>query len=418
MVGRMGCAKFAAGMVAISLAAPAPATARSLADKLSRAISTPFEISLPGQGQSVVFPGSPPFFTEVLQRIAVRGADFPATSTTPGATFEYNPQLGIFEQSSSLGPVFAERADTVGEGHFEFGMSFLFGDLDEFDGGDFEQTSTDFGIFDESGELIATSREHLAIRSFSLEHSIFSFSATYGITSHWDVNLLMPVIYSTLRMRGDVTLPLFDGGGAALGEAVGPVATSGSAFGPGDLLLRSKYRLVDNYPFQIAGELALRFPTGREDDFQGLGDFTITPLLVMSRDFGPNDVHMNVGMEVNTHVIERTRVRYALGGSVQLIENVTFLADIIGSSSLAEEKFFVPGVPGASIQGGAQVKGLSAFPLGTTVAINKTNIVDFATGVKFNIGGHVVGYLGAILPLTDDGLRASVLPTASFEVPF
>ena len=68
----------------------------------------------------------------LVKQLAPSAADFPAISTVPGFTYRYNPQIDEFERSSaSLGPVFVERAHTLGQGKFDLGFSYLFVDFDE-----------------------------------------------------------------------------------------------------------------------------------------------------------------------------------------------------------------------------------------------------------------------------------------------
>src|SRR5262249_19679597 len=46
----------------------------------------------------------------LVKQMAASAADFPAISTAPGFTYQYNTQLQVFERSSNLlGPVFVER---------------------------------------------------------------------------------------------------------------------------------------------------------------------------------------------------------------------------------------------------------------------------------------------------------------------
>src|SRR5262245_51293350 len=80
-----------------------------------------------------------------VESLAVRGIDFPIPPTAPGFVYSYDPQLQTFTRSKSLGPSFSERPDTVGQGRFDVGMSFLFGDLDSVDGGGFGASEAAFG---------------------------------------------------------------------------------------------------------------------------------------------------------------------------------------------------------------------------------------------------------------------------------
>src|SRR6185503_18506560 len=104
-------------LLALALTADRAALAGSLADLL-------------GPGNVVVDP-----LRFQLERGLARGLDFPATATTPGFTYQYDPALGDFRRTSaSLGPAFLERADTVGKGRFDVGLSMLYAAPDEIDG--------------------------------------------------------------------------------------------------------------------------------------------------------------------------------------------------------------------------------------------------------------------------------------------
>src|SRR5262249_58699475 len=103
----------------------------------------------------------------------------------------------------------------------------------------------------------------------------------------------------------------------------------------GHTLLRRQYRFRDD-PDRAKrdGALTLRMPSGNPGNFQGLGDFTITPTLVVSRAIGRNDVHMNLGMEFDTADAERTRAHNAIGVTLQPRAWLAILLDVLGSSGL------------------------------------------------------------------------------------
>src|SRR3990170_5206492 len=52
---------------------------------------------------------------------------FPVSSTGGGFTFQYDSELEVFTRTTdSLGPVFAERAITLGRGKINFGFSYTY----------------------------------------------------------------------------------------------------------------------------------------------------------------------------------------------------------------------------------------------------------------------------------------------------
>lgn len=422
---RRECKWFAAAVCAVAVCAAAGNARASLADKLGRLTNTPEVVSgVPGLGVGPFdIPSTGNVATEIVQRLAVRGIDFPVTSTTPGVAFRLNPRLGVFEQVESLGPVFAERAESLGKGKFELGLSILYADLNEFNGGDLELATPSglFALSDADTGDVLYNLDRVQRIDFSLEQFLVNFSATYGITDRWDVNLLMPIVHSYLSAVSNDTVFLTDPTGAGGAVDLAPIGVTDDAFGPGDLQVRTKYRLLDD-PVQLAGVLSTRFPTGDPADFQGIGDFTVTPLFVASKTFGSHEIHFNGGFEINADDLERSRARYALGGSLQIIEELALLVDFIGSSGLAEDDFTTSALVGAAT--GVTVNSVSVVratpPVVGTIdaSIDRTDIIDMATGFKFRIADRVIGFLGAIVPLNDDGLRADYIPTGAVEVPF
>ena len=373
------------------------------------------------------------FFGPTVQRLAIRGTDFPNTSTVPGFTYVYDPKLQVLERSTQLGPVFTERTETVGSGRFEFGASFLFASLQQIDGGGFGTSSSAIGVAPGSlGDQAPDADvliQDVTIDSFRIEDYVLNLYGTYGITDRWDVNLLVPLVYSRMRVRAH--RDFFGGVLAADGSIEDEQRITGSnrsadgdALGIGDILIRTKYRLVDPAPVGVATALTIRTPSGEEDDFQGLGDVTLTPLLVLSYPFGAYSLHGTLGFEFNVDDIERTRGRYTVGGSAQLFEKLgfigrtAFLADFLGSSALGADEFESPpntvGDPGA---------GVSAVGVGsannTLLEVNRTDLLDLAAGIKTALPGNGVLYVGAIIPLNDDGIRVEeAIPTGGIEFGF
>src|SRR5262245_37437940 len=170
-------------VLGILIAGP-PASARTISDSLGTFINDK------GLGTVVSGVAFPNIAGEFIQRVALGSLQLPVPANSTSFTFSYNPALGVFERSSgSLGPVFVDRAETVGEGRFDLIFSYQFANLKDLDGDRFGpqlefafqsqvQGSQVFGAF--VGD------------DFNLKQNVFAFNATYGITDHWDVNLLVP----------------------------------------------------------------------------------------------------------------------------------------------------------------------------------------------------------------------------------
>jgi hypothetical protein len=388
--------------------AASPGFAASLAGRLHQFID---QNGFPTSGQF----GEP--YTPIIEKLALRGIDFPATATAPSYTYEFNFETGVPERSSgSIGPEFVERADTVGRGRFAFGVSELYADVTQFDGHDFAKDFVTAGRV-QQGNL--TVEQAFAATDFHLKSYVTSFSLTYGLTDVWDVNLLAPVVHTSLEVNGTSAAIAQIGSGPPQ-QATQQAGFGASATGLGDVLVRSKYRLYESDRVRVAAELGLRLPTGDAKNFHGLGDTTITPSLVLSRPWGRHDLHASFGVEYNADDLERTRARYALGASLQPWERVAFLVDVLGSSSFQDDHFTysAPLVSKRVETTGIDDLIQSAQNGVVTAFVPRSDVVDLALGFKVNPFGSLVGFAEAIVPLTHDGLRAEVIPTAGVEWSF
>src|SRR5439155_22891891 len=167
-------------------------------------------------------------------------------------------------QAGPLGSVFLERTETVGRGRLTLGVDYLFADLTRFDGRDLAE-QLDYASDLQFGDVRVRTR--LRFQTFSLQFHQLAASATYGLGERWDVNLLVPLVYTRLDVKADRV-------GRVDGEVRvrDTVRLSDDASGIGDLLLRTKYRLPTETPVEVGAAPDLYAPTHPEGDLHGLGD--------------------------------------------------------------------------------------------------------------------------------------------------
>ena len=348
-----------------------------------------------------------------MQRALAQATDFPATTTTPGFTYRYDPASGAYVRvTGTLGPAFLERAETIGAGHVDLSISYLHARFTHINGETLsESLSSKFLV--KSGSLIVPQR--IETRDFSITSNVVYFSATYGLDDRTDVNLLLPVYYTS--MQGERRFSFFGQPGDEF------ESLDGNAFGPGDLLLRGKRRFLEGDSWDVAAGLTLHLPSGSEANFQGTGDVTVTPSLVASW-IGPAvEVHGSAGIDIDSTDLQRSGVRYGVGASWAPLERLTLLTDLVGTSGFSTEdlSFFVADRRLVSIRGEFDPPLVArAVGNGTefTTTINRTDVVDLAFGVKVNVFGDLICFASAIVPLTEDGARASVIPAGGIQYGF
>ncbi len=361
----------------------------------------------------------------LTSKLSAEAADFPAISTVPGFTYRYDEKLQVFEPvTGSLGPIFVERPETLGKGKFEFGLSYAYVDFKQLNGTNLDDLSFTLAHNDccpTVGTLGQPAFEDDTITvnfdKFELTSNVFTLTGTYGLTDCFDVNLLLPVVYTSMDVRGvatinETTVPpthFFDDARSVTQETR---SVSDNHLGVGDLQLRSKYRFKPIAGFGTAAGLTFRFPTGSQDDFQGFGDFTLEPFFVTARDFGAFNVHAATGFQIDPESLDRTRIRYGGGVAWQALDRVAIIADIIGSSNITTEEDSIE-VPQFN-----QVNQQAPSSFETTTTRFHTDIVDIAPGIKVNIAGSAVAFFSAFVPLNDSGLRADFIPIGGVEMSF
>src|SRR5436305_8792666 len=229
--------------------------------------------------------------TPLAERLAVRGIDFPVASTTPGFTYRFNFELATPERLTLLGSNLAERADTVGRRRLDLGVFFVRGDLDKVDGEDFGRVRAPIQVLRQQFFL----DERVHVDSFHLLQTVVDMTATYGLTDRWDLNALVPIVLTEVDARTSVRFEVLDRSRELLGHTHTTRELHEEAYGPGDVLLRSKYRTWEGDHLWLALGTTLRLPTGNEDNLQGVGDVIVTPSIILSRPLGGKDLHANLG---------------------------------------------------------------------------------------------------------------------------
>ena len=370
-------------------------------------------------------------FGLLVKQLAPSAADFPAISTVPGFTFHYNPQLQVFERSSSsLGPVYVERPQTLGAGKFDLGVSYLSVSYEELNGKSLDRLKfRGLGHNDccgnppsENTPPFEIDTADLLFEDFELRSHVVSFFGTYGITDRWDVNLLVPVVFTSLYLEARQRLNNESGTNTHFFAVATQQSERFTKFdedkaGVGDIQLRTKYHLYGMGGFNIASGLTLRVPSGDEDNFQGLGDPTLTPFFSLAQEYGRFDFHASSGVEFNFDDSHRSRIRYAGGVTLTLIEQLALLVDVVGSSGLKQDRI------SQRVKQFVNAGGSSTTPAPSIIKHRsfRTDIVDLNVGFKaspFGTQHPAVAFATVFIPLNNDGLRADFIPAVGVEVGF
>jgi hypothetical protein len=355
---------------------------------------------------------------------------FPLGSSSGGFVFEGDPALGDFRPASrSYGPTFAERALTSGRGNINFGFTFQSARYDSFEGKDLESNGPKFylqhidsanpGAFPDpayEGDLIETQV------SLKIKTDTTAFLFNYGVTDRWDVGAALPIVHVSMDAGVFARVDRVATGTTPIHVFVGAnpdsssQTTSGSATGIGDIVLRTKYRLMKSSGGGLAAGLDLRVPSGNEEDLLGLGTTQAKFLLIGSAEKGRFGPHFNIS--------------YAVAGdsSLQDIDipnefGYTFGADVVaGKATLA---FDVIGR--TFIDAGRFEDTTRTFALFGGSTVNRTefgrrdgnlNQVLGVAGIKFPVMQKLLITANAMFSMNDAGLKAKFIPVIGFEYVF
>lgn len=329
----------------------------------------------------------------IARALLIELAALPLGSSSAGFAYRFNPSLGTVERASaSFGPFFTERAETTGQGHGSIGVAFRHASFDQLDGrnlrdGTLETTANRF-----TDEAEPFDVETLSLRLRSSATTLF---ASYGATSRLDLGVAVPVVQ--VRLDGERV-------DTYRGRVFVQSRASAYATGLGDVALRAKYQIVRERAGGVAVAADLRLPTGREEDLLGAGDAAVKLLVIGSVEGNRMTGHANVGYTAGGAASETT---YGVAGTLTAAPRLTLIGELLGR--------WTAGL-GRITDVAAQHPSLIGVETIRLVADDSATTQAFAIGgLKWNLGRSWLLTTNVLIPLTEGGLTAKVVPTIALE---
>jgi hypothetical protein len=413
-----------AAALCVALAA-APASATSLADLLPNLIG--LSIVLDNPGHAAHFQASGKEAGESFNRNLVEQlSNVPLTSSAGGFSFSLDPTLGTFSRSTeSFGPVFTERAQTIGKGKWNLGFNYLQSNYDKIDDLDLRGGHLIFQAAHEDccpppggnppspffeGDVITVQT------SLKVETKTTVFYANVGASDRFDIAVAVPVVkidldgraHLTIRRLSTANLPQVHRfpGGSDTADFVG----SDSSSGIGDVVVRGKFRFHDFAGGGLAAALDVRLPTGSEKDLLGAG-YTQTKLsLIASGGSGRAGLHANLGYSVasgSSDIIQDPpdELHYALGLDLAVHPRATVVGEVVGRT-LYDASRAVLTTQTHTFRVGSDSGPVNQAQL-PVVQFERDDLQLLlgSLAVKFNPAGNLLITAGALFQLGSDGLR-------------
>ena len=381
--------------------------------------------------------------------IASNISSFPLSSTIAGISLDFStgrPRL----LSESLGPIFAETAESIGPGKLNIGINYSYLNLNRFRGmavDDMRFTfahedvkeAFPFGPEDPESESLGNPAFELdnidVFPDLNINSSIFAFTLTAGITPDMDVSIALPIV--NIRMSGNARAvinsftygrllpgdPAIQGASHRYGGTLlDPVLEADTTYdvstnGIGDIALRVKYILYREPSFSAAALADIRLPTGDERNFLGTGKANFRLLWIMSGTFGELNPHLNLGYDRRGGAFDSDEFEFVLGFDQKLTDALTFAIDLLGSFDMNEDEA-IELFPGSlsipeSFQGGSVIR---EFDLSNIPERSHDNTLDIAFGLRAAPSDKIVLMGNILAPLNDGGLRSSMVVTLGLSV--
>jgi len=365
--------------------------------------------------------------------IAGNVSNAPIGSTSGGETFRFEAGVPV-RTSTSAGPIFAERAQTLGRGRTAVGIGRSTSHFASLRGVDlhsidlfFTHENVDFAGCDSiqggSCKLMGIPLLENDIMQFKLNMDINvevnSIYATYGLFDNMDIGIVLPLVSTTMHGRSDAQIIPFGGPTAAhffAGTPSDPVLQAsrdvdGSAFGLGDVAVRAKVGVRQSERSNVALLADARFATGDAEDLLGSGTFSARALAIISGRFGAFAPHGNAGYLFRAGNSQNDAVLATVGFDNLLADRVTLAVDLVSELQVGRSKLALP----APVQYDFPFKR-TIVP--TSIPDMADDIVNGSFGFKFSTGNGFTVVTNALIPLNRGGLRANVTYTTGLEFAF
>jgi hypothetical protein len=418
--------------------------------ELFRFGSTNVELSLPGSANSgisaIAVHGSHFIPSAVASNGSLLGfvtnfiggaaSNVPLTSAGGGTTFRFENGVPV-ATTVSPGPIFAERAQTLGRGRAAIGVNRTETGYNEIRGVPLKDLRLVFthqnitnanspgcdSIFaGNCNQFGFPSYENDIIRvnlNLQVQSTVTSFFFTYGLTDFMDLSVTVPFVQTRLKGSSVAHIDPFGGTVAAhffAGTFSAPVLTAtksveGDASGVGDVSARLKIGLGSGPKGSMALLLDSRFATGNANDLLGSGAFQGRALAVLSARFEGFSPHANVGYVYRGGDLQNSAVLGTVGFDHLMAPWAMVAVDLLSEFQVGDNKIQLPQT------------ATFDYPFQRTIDVTnipntRDDIVNGSFGFKLRTFENLNTVANVLIPLNKGGLRSNVLWTIGAEYNF
>jgi hypothetical protein len=354
--------------------------------------------------------------------IGISVSNTPISSASSGTTFKFEGGLPV-KTSTSAGPIFAERAQTLGRGRWFVGLGVSAMNFERLRGVPLRDiqlnfTHQDVPPLDTLGNPIFENDFINVKVAMDVSLLVTSFSLSYGLVDGVDLSVAVPFVRTSVQGHSIAQIVPVSGTNLHYfaGTQTNPVltavaSTDGAASGLGDVTGRLKINVAQTNKIGVAILGEARFPTGDENNLLGSGAFSGRGLGIISAAFGDFNPHLNFGVTVRDAKQQNNSIDANLGFDDLLAPWSTMVFDVLGSWQVGDSKL---DVPPPVLYTYPSVRTLDV----TNIPSQRDDYMSIAIGFKFATRRGIQIVTNALFPIRDSGLQPSVAWTAGLEYNF
>jgi len=373
----------------------------------------------------------------------------PLSAPGSGFVFQLDRASGLeVRTTQSLGPILAERGDTIGRHKLFVGFSYQYFKFSSEDGinnnslHNVLQHGQENPLSPEDADVISTND------AIDLKIHQFAGFVTFGVTDRLDVSAVIPILNVRFGAYSNTTIQNISGPNVhafcpspSLANPCLTLSFSNfkEATGIGDVVFRVKAKVWGGEHTKLAAGADLRLPTGDEMNFRGSGTYGVRPFVAISYSKSRFSPHANLGFQVNGNSILAgdfatntkahlpNELNYSLGTDLGITSKFTIAADWLGERVIngfnLRQTSCTETYTGAT--GATCVVGASPGSSGTVYTFPQTtsfrgsyNMNDIAIGAKISPVKNLLITVNGMFKLDDPGLRAKVVPMVGIGYTF
>ncbi len=360
--------------------------------------------------------------TFIQDAIARSIGNIPISAASGGATFTFEGGLPV-RTTVSAGPIFGERAQTLGRGRLLAGANVSAVQFTSLRGTPLDDIVLNFthqnvGPPDSPMGAPTFENDIFQVRAaLDLDLLVTTFFATYGVLDGVDIGVAIPLVRASLRGRSEAQI--FPFSYPSLDHHFGtPEAPSlqetssveGSATGIGDAAVRVKMTLGQSprFGYGLLGDV--RLPTGDAENLLGSGELAVRGIGVFSARLGDFSPHANLGYLFRAGERQSSAVLATVGFDHLLAPWATLAFDLISELPTGEALELPTPV--------IIEQPFTRRVLPTNIPDRRDDLLNASLGAKFSAmqGFNVV--INSVVPLNSGGLRPNAIWTAGLEYNF